>query len=186
MPPRPKKRKIKTERRVPCLAERPNRVWSYDFQENVLLSGRKIRLLNVLDEFTREWLSVTVGVSLNGGLARHGPQDKSCRPNRIGCAFDPSQPAMILSLHKKDLPLDDLLDLVQQPLTEASRSSVYRLLNRCGVSRLPKQEEQETGRDDKHGQFKDYGPGFVHMDCFYLPKLEGKKRYCLVAVKDCH
>lgn len=61
---RPKKRKIKTGRTVACLAERPNQVWSYDFQEDALLSGRKVRLLNILDEFTREWLSVTVGVSL--------------------------------------------------------------------------------------------------------------------------
>ena len=64
VPQRPKKRKIKTGRRVPCQAEHPNHIWSYDFQEDSLLSGRKIRLLNVLDEFTREWLSVTVGVSL--------------------------------------------------------------------------------------------------------------------------
>lgn len=64
VPQRPKKRKIKTGRRVPCQAERPNHVWSYDFQEDGLLSGRKLRLLNILDEFTREWLSVTVGVSL--------------------------------------------------------------------------------------------------------------------------
>lgn len=64
VPQRPKKRKIKTGRGVPCQAERPNHVWSYDFQEDGLLSGRKLRLLNVLDEFTREWLSVTVGVSL--------------------------------------------------------------------------------------------------------------------------
>ena len=42
----------------------PNATWSYDFQEDALLSGRKVRLLNILDEFTREWLSVTVGVSL--------------------------------------------------------------------------------------------------------------------------
>jgi putative transposase len=63
VPQRPKKRKIKTGKRVPCQAERPNHVWSYDFQEDALVSGRKVRLLNVLDEFTREWLSVTVGVS---------------------------------------------------------------------------------------------------------------------------
>lgn len=50
VPQRPKKRKIKTGRSVPCQAERPNHVWSYDFQEDSLLSGRKIRLLNVLDE----------------------------------------------------------------------------------------------------------------------------------------
>lgn len=64
VPQRPKKRKVRTGRSVPCQAERPNQVWSYDFQEDGLLSGRKLRLLNVLDEFTREWLSVTVGVSL--------------------------------------------------------------------------------------------------------------------------
>ena len=57
---------MRTGRTVPCQAERPNHVWSYDFQEDSLLSGRKIRLLSVLDEFTREWLSVTVGVSLTG------------------------------------------------------------------------------------------------------------------------
>jgi hypothetical protein len=28
----------------------------------------------------------------------------------------------------------------------------------------------------------DYGPGFVHMGCFYLPKLDAKKRYCFVAI----
>jgi transposase len=105
---------------------------------------------------------------------RDSLEEKSCRPHRIEYAFDESEQAMILSLRQKDLLLDDLDDLVQQPLPQATRSSVYRLLKRNGVSRLPKKEEQETGQDDKHGQFKDYGPGFVHIDCFYLPKLEGK------------
>ena len=61
---RPKKRRIKTGRSVPCQAQHPDHVWSYDFQEDRLLSGRKLRILSILDEFTREWLSVTVGVSL--------------------------------------------------------------------------------------------------------------------------
>ena len=64
VPQRPKKRKIKSGRGVPCRAERPNHVWCYDFTEDALLSGRKLRILSLLDEFTREWLSVTVGVSL--------------------------------------------------------------------------------------------------------------------------
>ena len=64
VPQRPKKRRIKTGRSVPCQAQHPDHVWSYDFREDALLSGRKVRLLNILDEFTREWLSVTVGVSL--------------------------------------------------------------------------------------------------------------------------
>ena len=37
--------------------------------------------------------------------------------------------------------------LVQQPLPDATRSSVHRLLKRNGVSRLPKKGEQETGQD---------------------------------------
>jgi len=35
-------------------AERPNHVWSYDFMEDRTHDGRKIRMLNVVDEFTRE------------------------------------------------------------------------------------------------------------------------------------
>jgi len=55
VPQRPKKRKLRTGRAVPCQAEHPNHVWSYDFQEDSLLSGRKIRLLNVLDELGFYW-----------------------------------------------------------------------------------------------------------------------------------
>ena len=128
-----------------------------------------------------EEMAISLG-TVHRWKQRDSPQDKSCRPNKIEYAFDPSEQAMILSLRQKGLPLDDLVDLVQQPLPEARRSSIYRLLKRNGVSRLPKKKEQETGQDDKHGQFKDYGPGFVHVDCFYLPKLEGKKRYCFVAI----
>ena len=51
-------------RTVSTLASHPNHVWSYDFQCDALVSGRKTRLLNTLDEFIRKWLSVSVGVSL--------------------------------------------------------------------------------------------------------------------------
>jgi hypothetical protein len=43
---------------------------------------------------------------------RDSPGEKSCRPHRIEYAFDESEQAMILSLRQKDLPLDDLVDLV--------------------------------------------------------------------------
>ena len=126
-------------------------------------------------------MAISVG-TVHRWKNRTSPQDLCSRPNEVHYAFDQAEQAMILCLRQKGLPLDELLDLVQQPLPEAKRSSVYRLLHRNGVSRLPKKGEQATGQDDKHGQFEDYGPGFVHMDCFYLPKLEGKKRYCFVAI----
>jgi transposase InsO family protein len=40
--------------------ERPNHVWSYDFVEDRTHEGRKFRMLNVLDEFTRECLAIRV------------------------------------------------------------------------------------------------------------------------------
>jgi transposase InsO family protein len=63
---RRKRKRIRTGKSVPCQAAYPNHVWTYDFIEDALQDGRKIRLLNVLDEFTREWLAVKVGASLSG------------------------------------------------------------------------------------------------------------------------
>jgi transposase InsO family protein len=58
---RKSKKTIRTGASIPQEATHPNHVWTLDFQEDSLLSGGKILLLNVLDEFTREWLAVVVG-----------------------------------------------------------------------------------------------------------------------------
>ena len=44
--------------------ERANHVWAYDFVEDRTRDGRKICLLNVVDEFTRECLTIRVGRKL--------------------------------------------------------------------------------------------------------------------------
>lgn len=46
-------------------AERANHVWSYDFVEDRTHEGKKYRMLNVVDEFTRECLSIRVKRRLN-------------------------------------------------------------------------------------------------------------------------
>ena len=45
---------------VALRAERPNQVWTYDFLEDRTEDGKKLRILTVLDEYTRECLSITV------------------------------------------------------------------------------------------------------------------------------
>jgi putative transposase len=47
--------------------ERANHVWAYDFVEDQTRDGRKIRMLNVVDEFTRECLAIRVGRKLGSG-----------------------------------------------------------------------------------------------------------------------
>ncbi len=38
--------------------QRPNHVWSYDFVEDTIHNGRKYRMLNIIDEFSRECLAM--------------------------------------------------------------------------------------------------------------------------------
>jgi putative transposase len=44
--------------------EYPNHVWSYDFVEDRTHDGRKFRMLNIIDEFTRECLTIRVSRKL--------------------------------------------------------------------------------------------------------------------------
>ena len=118
---------------------------------------------------------------------RELPHDRSCRRRHIAYAFDAQESALILSLRQKGLTLDDLTAAVQAVLPQAKRPTIHRLLVRHGVSRLTRKEPPGSGQDgqtqdERHGQFKDYPPGFLHIDCFYLPKLAGQKRYCFVAI----
>src|SRR5215218_5675336 len=46
--------------------EHPNHVWSYDFVEARTHDGRKVRMLNIIDEFTRECLAIRVARKLKG------------------------------------------------------------------------------------------------------------------------
>jgi transposase InsO family protein len=45
--------------------ERANHVWAYDFVEDRTRDGRKLRMLNVVDEFSRECLAIRVARKLN-------------------------------------------------------------------------------------------------------------------------
>lgn len=64
--PRKRRRKKKsgTLFLIPQQAKSPNHVWTVDFVHDTLWHGRSIRLLSVLDEFTRECLCLRVDYSL--------------------------------------------------------------------------------------------------------------------------
>jgi len=50
-----------------CIRLRPlykNHVWSYDFIHDRLYNGKTIRMLTVIDEYTRKCLAIRVGFSL--------------------------------------------------------------------------------------------------------------------------
>ena len=59
-----RKRRYGTGGNVQRRAEFPNHVWSYDFTEDRTERGQKIRVLAILDEFTRQALLVHVARSI--------------------------------------------------------------------------------------------------------------------------
>lgn len=58
------KRRVGPSGEVVEKAQHPNHVWSYDFVADRTEKGRNLRMLAVLDEFTRECLAIEVGHSL--------------------------------------------------------------------------------------------------------------------------
>jgi len=63
---RPKRRRKSRQKRggaVPVQAAYPNHVWTYDFMQDAA-AGRKMRLLTIVDEFTRESLEITAARSM--------------------------------------------------------------------------------------------------------------------------
>lgn len=50
---------------LPCKAEYPNHVWSYDFVEDRTETGRKLRILTIVDEFTRRCIELEVEHRMN-------------------------------------------------------------------------------------------------------------------------
>jgi transposase InsO family protein len=83
------------------------------------------------------------------------------------------------------LPLDDLLAITREFINApVSRSVLDRCLRRHGVSDLKSLLPQVQGEPAPLKTFKDYEPGFIHIDIKYLPQMpdETKRRYLFVAI----
>lgn len=62
-----KRRRLAGRERVPlAVPERPNQRWSLDFVSDSLCSGRRFRVLNIVDDFSRECPGQLVDVSISG------------------------------------------------------------------------------------------------------------------------
>ena len=107
---------------------------------------------------------------------RDSVRDKSSRPKGLRCAMSEECQILALSLRKKGMTLDECLDTLIAVFPRVSRATLHRFFVVSGVPRL------KLRRTDRGGKYKDYKPGFVHIDHFNLPSLGAKKRYCFVAI----
>ncbi len=115
---------------------------------------------------------------------RDSVHDRSHTPHRLQTTLTPAQEAVAVALRKTLLvSLDDLLAVVREFLNpEVSRSGLDRCLRRHGVGNL--RDLQAKAARPKHGDFKAYEPGYIHIDVKYLPQMahETSRRYLFVAI----
>jgi putative transposase len=67
---RPRKKRAKPTIGIMPKAERANQVWTYDFVFDQSLSGKSLKMLTLIDEYTRECLAVEVGISIKSEQVR--------------------------------------------------------------------------------------------------------------------
>lgn len=75
--------------------------------------------------------------------------------------------------------LDDLIEILTPYIPRLNKSNCYRVLLRRELNHLP-----SPFINKGKGKFKEYLPGFVHVDLGYLPILKGsfKRKYFIVGI----
>ena len=104
-------------------------------------------------------------------------KDKSSAPGEVHYAVDKKYWVIIKRVREKaKLPLDDLLYQLKNYIPNLNRSNLYRILLKYRLNKLTKEEKREIKK------FKEYKPGYLHIDTFYLPKINGERMYCFLAI----
>jgi len=117
---------------------------------------------------------------------REDMQDRSHRPHTLSTTLSPAQEALVVELRRTLLlPLDDLLAVTREFINpDVSRSGMDRCLRRHGVNILKDLIPAVEGQEAVKKTFKDYQPGYLHVDIKYLPQMpdETSRRYLFVAI----
>jgi len=139
-----------------------------------------IRLDINRSDFTNLMLANKFGISeptVSKWKNRENFEDKSSRPHTIHYALNDFEKTLISSIRRSTwLPLDEVLEMVLLTNPSITRSVVYRTFVNEKINKVPEKEK------DKAKKFKEYEPGYLHIDVTYLPKFDGVKYYLFVAI----
>ena len=103
--------------------------------------------------------------------------DKSSRPEEI--KYSLSELNILIAVEIRTLTwwsLDEITEIIKPDSPEKIRSAIYRTFVREGVNKVPEKEKEKAKK------FKEYDPGYLHIDVTYLPKINGVKYYLFVAI----
>lgn len=107
-------------------------------------------------------------------------EDSSCKPHSIRYALTDLERALAISLRTSSwASIDEVLETLLEINPKISRSSIYRCFVKEKINQIPQEKK------DKAKKFKEYEPGYLHIDVTYLPKFNGKSNYLFVAIDRC-
>jgi transposase len=118
---------------------------------------------------------------------RDSVEDRSHRAHNQQTTLSEVEETLVVTLRETlYLALDDLLVVTREHINPAvSRSGLARCLKKHGMSKLSDVLPQAEGEEPTAKKtFKDYEPGYLHIDIKYLPKMpdETSRRYLFVAI----
>jgi transposase InsO family protein len=106
--------------------------------------------------------------------------DVSSKPINIKYALNDLEKALAITLRTSSwASIDEVWETLLEVNSSISRSSVYRCLKKENINIVPQEKK------DKAKKFKEYEPGYLHIDVTYLPKFNGKSFYLYVAIDRC-
>ena len=104
-------------------------------------------------------------------------EDKSSRPQTIHYSLSDLNQLIAVKLRVLTWwSLDEITEVISPDNPETIRSAVYRTFVREHINKVPQKEKEKAKK------FKEYAPGFIHIDVTYLPKIDGTKYYLFVAI----
>jgi transposase InsO family protein len=104
-------------------------------------------------------------------------EDKSSRPDTIEYSLTYDEKLILIHFRSSTWwALDEIVELVYSDNAKTKRSAVYRLFKANGINTIPQEKKEQAKK------FKEYSPGYLHLDVTYLPKINGIKRYLYVVV----
>jgi transposase InsO family protein len=104
-------------------------------------------------------------------------EDKSSRPHRIEYSLSEIEQHLVVLVRTITWwALDEITEMVFPTNPTSKRSAVYRTFVKHKINTVPEKEKEKTLK------FKEYEPGFLHIDVTYLPMINGIKYYLFVAI----
>ena len=129
---------------------------------------------------SKKEIGLKYGVSIptvNKWRNRTAFEDNSSRPKTIHYALNELETIIAVELRSLTWwALDEITESINPVEPEKIRSAVYRIFVREGINRVPQKEKEKAKK------FKEYDPGYLHIDVTYLPKINGIKYYLFVAI----